>query len=88
MNQACYKKIFGEDYMISITRHENRKLYVPAVHRYTNFEEIKALVKNGERVMVVDHNGTDVTAEVLSKVLTLTKNVSISELSRLIRDGN
>jgi polyhydroxyalkanoate synthesis regulator protein len=73
--------------MIQITRHENHKLYVPTSRRYTNLTEIKELVQSGEKIQVIDHTGTDVTAFILSQVLVKTKNVSTESLRRLIEQG-
>lgn len=73
--------------MINITQHENRKLYVPAVHRYTNLTEIKELVQSGEKVTVTDHTGADVTAKILAQVLVKTQNVPVDRLADLIRKG-
>lgn len=73
--------------MINITQHKNHKLYVPELSRYTNLTEIKKLVQSGEKVLVTDHTGTDVTAHILSQVLTLTKNVPVNRLEDLIQRG-
>jgi polyhydroxyalkanoate synthesis regulator protein len=72
--------------MIKITQHENKKLYVPSVG-YTNLTEIKKLVQSGEIIQVVDHTGEDVTAHILSQVLTMTKNVPVNRLAELIQRG-
>ncbi len=73
--------------MIQITQHENRKLYVPEVRRYTNLTEIKLLIQEGETVQVTDHTGADVTAHILSQVLTKTNKVNVESLRRLIEMG-
>jgi polyhydroxyalkanoate synthesis regulator protein len=73
--------------MIKITQHKNHKLYVPALSRYTNLKEIKALVQSGEKVQVVNHNNEDVTAHILAQVLTMTRNVPVGRLAELIQKG-
>jgi polyhydroxyalkanoate synthesis regulator protein len=73
--------------MIQITQHNNRKLYVPEVRRYTNLTEIKLLIQEGETVQVTDHTGADVTAHILSQVLTRTSNVNVEDLRQLIQKG-
>lgn len=74
--------------MIRITQHRNKKLYVPATHKYTNLTEIKALIKEGETVQVTEEStGNDVTAHILSLVLTRTNKVSTESLRQLIIRG-
>lgn len=73
--------------MIKITKHENNKLYVPSVHRYTNLAEIKELVQSGEEIQVVDFKGEDITSQTLVQVLAKTRNVSVSKLREMIQRG-
>lgn len=74
--------------MIQIKRHENRKLYVPGLARYTNYEEIKKLVQSGEVITVTDDvTGEDITSFIMAKVLSLTGKVPAEKLMELIRRG-
>lgn len=74
--------------MIKITRHKNRKLYVPSSHRYTNLDEIKELVQSQEAIQVIDfETGEDITAYILSQILVRTGKVSANKIAELIRRG-
>lgn len=74
--------------MITITKHKNNKLYVSAIHRYTNLTEIKELVQSGEKVTVIDDaSREDITAIILSQVLVRTSKVSADQIAELIRRG-
>jgi polyhydroxyalkanoate synthesis regulator protein len=73
--------------MIKITQHRNRKLYSTDLARYTNLTEIKELVQSGEKVQVIDFAGTDVTVSILAQCVTLTRNLSVEKLARLIQEG-
>jgi polyhydroxyalkanoate synthesis regulator protein len=74
--------------MIRITQHRNKKLYVPATHKYTNLTEIKQLVKSGETVIVTEeHTGNDITSHILALVLTRTAKLNPENLRQLIMRG-
>lgn len=74
--------------MIKITQHRNKKLYVPATHKYTNLTEIKQAIKDGETIQVIEEaTGNDVTSHILALVLVRTNKVSVDSLRQLIMRG-
>jgi polyhydroxyalkanoate synthesis repressor PhaR len=54
-----------------IKRYANRKLYDTVERRFTSLSRIRALVRDGLDVVVLDHDtGEDRTAEILSQALS------------------
>jgi polyhydroxyalkanoate synthesis regulator protein len=75
--------------MIHITQYRNHKLYIAAESRYTNLGEIKDFIQSGKNVQVIyKPTGEDITAFILSQVLTLTKGLSAGALRELIIKGH
>ena len=63
-------------------------MYNAQSSKYVKLSEIKELIKSGEKVQVTDYTtGEDLTAVVLSQVLTMTKNVNAENLRLLIEKG-
>jgi polyhydroxyalkanoate synthesis repressor PhaR len=78
-----------------ITRYRgrSRKLYDTVASRYLSLEELRALVRHGEAVRVVDsESGADVTAQVLAQVISQSQQdgaplLTADALHELIRSG-
>lgn len=74
--------------MIYLVKYANRKLYNSQSSLYVNLQDIKTLIKSGESVQVTEYTTReDLTAHVLSQVLTITKNVNAENLRLLIEKG-
>jgi polyhydroxyalkanoate synthesis regulator protein len=74
--------------MIRLVKYNNNKMYNGQTHRYVKLSEIKELIQAGETIQVLDYdNGTDITAHVLSQVLTITNKVSPEAIRTLIQKG-
>ena len=77
----------------TIKRYANRKLYDTVERRFTSLAHIKALIRDGVEVVVVDHDtGEDRTVETLSQALGRRRRAAGDEdtpglglLSELIR---
>jgi polyhydroxyalkanoate synthesis repressor PhaR len=53
-----------------IKHYSNRKLYNPETRRYVTVEEIGDLIRQGEKVQVIDHDsGVDLTVVTLAQVI-------------------
>jgi polyhydroxyalkanoate synthesis repressor PhaR len=78
-----------------ITRYRggSRKLYDTSESRYISFDEIADLIRRGESVRVVDkRTGADVTAQVLTQVISESERRGVSFLTadtlhEIIRTG-
>ena len=54
-----------EDGRRVIKKYRNRKYYDCVLSEYSSLEEMFDLVRNGENIKVIDHNGGDITAKTL-----------------------
>lgn len=76
-----------------IKRYPNRKLYDTDAKKYITLDEIAALVRSGEEVIVIDHeSGEDVTSLTLTQIILEQEKkksgyLSTSTLANLIRSG-
>ena len=68
--------IQGTGQHIFIKRYSNKKLYTASTSRYVTIEDISQLVKKGNNVKIINHDGRDLTQYYLSEI------VKISELKR------
>lgn len=74
--------------MIQLTKYANNKMYSPQHCKHVNLLELKEMLQSGEAVQVTDKTtGEDITAQVLSQVLVMTKNVNAEVLRQLIQRG-
>ncbi len=78
--------------MRTIKKYANRKLYDTAAKAYLSMERIAELIRRGEEIEVIDNrSGRDITASVLSRVLSndakAEKAVPPRILTQLLRKG-
>ena len=74
--------------VIYLVKYANNKMYNSQSSLYVKLGEIKQLIQSGEKVQVTDYTtGEDLTAHVLSQVLTMTGNVNSESLRLLIEKG-
>ncbi len=71
--------------MEQIIKYKNRKFYSRSLNATVTLTDIRDLIKEGKSVQVTEHaTGTDITAETLALVLTISGNVPVSTLQSLI----
>jgi polyhydroxyalkanoate synthesis regulator protein len=68
-----------------IRYYNNRKMYNTVLKRYTNLSEIQQQIQVGISVQVLDRQHTDVTADVLARVI-LNLSVPPKLLENLIKN--
>lgn len=74
--------------MHNLVKYSNRKLYSLKLKREVNLTEILEMVKNNERINVVDKTTRkDVTTNVLSSIVANTLNTTQNKLEEFIKNA-
>jgi polyhydroxyalkanoate synthesis repressor PhaR len=70
-----------------IKKYTNRKLYNPETTKYITLDQLIMLMKNGQKVQVIDHlSGLDITNETL-KACVARLNLDNEVLGQLVMAG-
>ena len=67
-------KVATSDAPITIKKYANRRLYNTATSTYVTHDDLAAMVKRGEDVVVHDAKGGDITRSVLTQVVFEQEN--------------
>lgn len=70
-----------------IKKYANRKLYDTTEKKYISLDDLSALIKAGEEVLIEDNEtGEDLTSSVLSQILAREKTGTDTEVSGILLD--
>lgn len=73
--------------MKNFKKYKNRKIYSAEKKAYVNLTDILSLVKQGESVQVLTHDGSkDVTSEVLREAILRSSEIPVDKLVSMVRE--